>query len=122
MWDRSAKWDGLPVIFNLQIKGEKHGEEGPKRQRFPEIANRITNLRFSKAQRNKQQQKKEIQKQRQTEMATDGEKEMAAANMEKEERKRRNAEKGLNRMSQIRSARPQSHEHHPSTHARGNLL
>lgn len=55
-------------------------------------------------------------------MATDGEKEMAAANMEKEERKRRNAEKGLNRMSQIRSARPQSQEHHPippsSTHAK----
>ncbi|TYG75941.1 hypothetical protein ES288_D03G073400v1 [Gossypium darwinii] len=55
-------------------------------------------------------------------MATDGEKEIAAANMEKEERKRRNAEKGLNRMSQIRSARPQSQEHHPippsSTHAK----
>ncbi|KAK8574705.1 hypothetical protein V6N12_062392 [Hibiscus sabdariffa] len=33
---------------------------------------------------------------------------------EKEERKRRNAEKGLNRMSQIRSARPQSQEHHPT--------
>ncbi|KAK8474498.1 hypothetical protein V6N13_063262 [Hibiscus sabdariffa] len=33
---------------------------------------------------------------------------------EKEERKRRNAEKGLNRMSQIRSARPQSQGHHPT--------
>ncbi|KAE8669911.1 hypothetical protein F3Y22_tig00112215pilonHSYRG00309 [Hibiscus syriacus] len=33
---------------------------------------------------------------------------------EKEERKRKNAEKGLNRMSQIRSARPQSQEHHPT--------
>ncbi|XP_038995752.1 uncharacterized protein LOC120120076 [Hibiscus syriacus] len=34
---------------------------------------------------------------------------------EKEERKRRNAEKGLNRMSQIRSARPQDHHPTPST-------
>ncbi|GMI73190.1 hypothetical protein like AT1G52343 [Hibiscus trionum] len=33
---------------------------------------------------------------------------------EKEERKRRIADKGLNRMSQIRSARPQSQEHHPT--------
>ncbi|KAE8659459.1 hypothetical protein F3Y22_tig00116962pilonHSYRG00463 [Hibiscus syriacus] len=34
---------------------------------------------------------------------------------EKEERKRRNAEKGLNRMSQIRSTRPQDHHPTPSS-------
>ncbi|KAL4366600.1 hypothetical protein GQ457_05G023940 [Hibiscus cannabinus] len=44
---------------------------------------------------------------------SEAEREMETSS-EKEERKRRNAEKGLNRMSQIRSARPQSQEHHPT--------